>query len=475
MSDDELIDSLNKLNINSSADSDSTSHSQTEVSSQIPKDFQDLINYLWDKNTNINNNLTNSNNTQNSNKSNLISKNMANTFKPEYLNCVPNFDGNATELNRYLSICESIINNFYDATNPNNFQNTYLLNSLIGKLTGNARLVINIQNVTNWNELKATLNRNFADRRDESCLNRDLVMLKQLPNESPQNFYDKCLEILNLLCSYVDSHENANAAAIKRDLYQKLALKTFLAGLREPLGTTIRSMRPDSLTDAIQFVIQEGNIKYFQNNLPQVKINPKPNMPPRFTNFNQNYNQRPFTHFNAHTNQYQFRPHFPSQPVPIRPNPNFRPPQRFPTNTEVFGKPKNAFKPDPNKPLPRPIPMSVTTRQTYRPNNNNVNNNPNNYSNNNFTNHFARQAQHQPPKFTFEELYNTDANPYYTEYNQNYEYTSEYPNPDLPYEPQYYEGSTSHYDPYEQNECQSEAVNEEQVNFPETPQENTET
>ncbi|KAH1014411.1 hypothetical protein HUJ04_003252 [Dendroctonus ponderosae] len=68
------------------------------------------------------------------------------SFKPEYLNSIPTFDGNPTELNRYLAIY----------------------------------------------------------KRDQSCLNRDLVMLKQLPHETAQKFYDKCLEILNLLCDLQD-------------------------------------------------------------------------------------------------------------------------------------------------------------------------------------------------------------------------------------------------------------------------------
>ncbi|KAH1017213.1 hypothetical protein HUJ05_007896, partial [Dendroctonus ponderosae] len=95
--------------------------------------------------------------------------------------------------------------------------------------------------------IQSTRNMELGDKRDESCLNRDLDMLKQLPHETAQKFYDKCLELLNLLYSHVDAYETAAAAA------------TFLSGLRQPLGTVIRCMRPNSLTDAIQLVIQEEN------------------------------------------------------------------------------------------------------------------------------------------------------------------------------------------------------------------------
>lgn len=83
---------------------------------------------------------------------------------------------------------------------------------MIGKLTGNAKLIVNIQNVKTWDELKDTLLRNFADQRDEVCLNRDLVMLRQNPNEKPNQFHDRVLHILNLLCSHIDLHELTETA-----------------------------------------------------------------------------------------------------------------------------------------------------------------------------------------------------------------------------------------------------------------------
>lgn len=460
MSIEDLTASLSELNL--STDSNSTSESPPEVpvvdfAANLPihnnlniEDRHLIDNFLNSSNNNLNN--------------------MANTFKPEYLNCVPTFDGNATELNRYLTTCQTLINNFYDGAHPDNFQNIYLINSLISKLNGNARLVINIQNVTTWAELKDTLTRNFADRRDESCLTRDLVMLKQLPHETPQTFYDKCLELLNLLCSYVDAHEQAPSAGVKRDLYQKLALKTFLSGLREPLGTTVRCMRPQTLSEAVQLVIQEGNVKYFQNQSPNNAQQPhkKSNQLNRFTNHNSYSNVQSQTpHFNSFRPQFnnfanhnQFRPSFPSQAIPIRPNPNYRP-QKFFTNSEVFGRSqnqnKNVFKPDPNKPLPRPTPMSVSTRNTFRPNS-------------------IPGPSYQPnqPKYIAEELYNTETNSNLNNEN-NLDYET-YGIHDLPYNYPYYE-----YEEYPQGYLQPENNDpyeaqpiEESQNFQELPAETKE-
>ncbi|KAJ8967270.1 hypothetical protein NQ314_002998 [Rhamnusium bicolor] len=335
-------------------------------------------------------------------------------FKPEYLSCVPQFDGNPNELNRVLSTCDSVITAFYDATNPNNFHNVYLLNSLIGKLTGSAKVVVNIQSVTTWNELKDTLYRNFADQRDEACLNRDLVLLKQFPNEKPQQFFDRCLQILNLICSYVDIHEEqVEAKILKRDLYNKLTLKTFLSGLTEPMGKTIRCMRPTDMNQALQFIIQEENIQYYQNFtsknfIKQAPVQNKPvnNFPRPVNNFPKPVNNFPrypfnnhnqFPSFNSRTQNNQFRQqnnNFPSQPIQFQQRMN-NPPQKFFRNSQVFKNPnQNVFKPNPNVVLPNPTPMSVVTRQTS-----------NNFQQGPSTSTQYRSTQRN---FTPEELYNAE-------------------------------------------------------------------
>ncbi|ENN74717.1 hypothetical protein YQE_08708, partial [Dendroctonus ponderosae] len=81
-------------------------------------------------------------------------------FRPEYLKCVPEFDGKPNDLNRYLLSCQSLIDNFYNAANQLDFRNVFLLNSLIGKLTGTAKIIVNIQNVTTWDDLKAVIKMN---------------------------------------------------------------------------------------------------------------------------------------------------------------------------------------------------------------------------------------------------------------------------------------------------------------------------
>lgn len=357
----------------------------------IVEDFDKLIvDTSIDSQTNPNPNPRNIE-TQNINKPSSsvlrppILQNINMAFKPEYLNCVPIFDGNPSELNRYFATCESIISSFYDRQNPNNFLNIYILNSLVSKLSGNAKSVVNIQNCTNWEDLKKTLYRNFADQRDEACLNRDLVLMRQNHNESVNNFYDRVLSILNLLCSYVDIHETSQESkTLKRNLYSTLALKTFISGIKEPLGTTIRCMRPKTLEEAMQFLTDEENIQYFQNitNKNNFKFTSPQNQNQNNFGF-QNRSQNNFTPMrNPLPNQNIFQPrhfspypnnnnnlqnrNFPSQPINIQPR--YIQPRRLPTNSEVFGRQQrpqtNVFKPNQIKSMPPPTPMSTTTRQT---------------------------------------------------------------------------------------------------------------
>lgn len=298
------------------------------------------------------NNTENALSVQNNNTSdlNLQIVDMA-QFKPEYLNCVPNFSGDPNELNEFLSTASSIIDTFYDHQNPNNFLNTYIVKSIQNKLTGNAKVAINIQTCKTWDDLKSALTRNFSDQRDEVCLIRDLVLSKQ-SNESPLQYFEKCIHMLNLLCLYVVAHETeATSLDAKKALYNKLALKTFLAGLREPLGSSIRAMRPATMHEALQYINEENNIRYCQKdsqnkNFTNAKPNPKFNFPSQ-TGQSQNYKKAT--------------------------------PQKFFTNAQVFGPPKqsqnynengagpskNVFKPNNNfRPQYQPTPMSISTNRT---------------------------------------------------------------------------------------------------------------
>lgn len=196
------------------------------------------------------------------------------------LQIIPNYDGSPNQLHRFITTCETILTQYYDAETPNCFNNSLILHSILNKLQGKAEEIVNINGVTSWEQLKFVLLKNFGDQRDENCLNRDLVNMKQ-ENESPQEYYNRCIHILNTITNYIQLHETNEAVIIcKREFFQAQTLKTFLAGLKEPLGTTIRAMRPPDLATALNYIKEEQNIQYIRkNNNPQFYTKPDQNKP----------------------------------------------------------------------------------------------------------------------------------------------------------------------------------------------------
>lgn len=139
--------------------------------------------------------------------------------------------------------------------------------------------------------------------------------------------------------------------ASKIDFFSKLTLKSFLCGLREPLGSTIRAMRPSSMQVALQYINEEDNCKYYQQN-----VHPKPSqMPPqKFRPPNSNTqsisnNKFPSQVTNGqHKNQFQQKYHS--------------------SNQQAYNQPKNVWKPNPNyKHTYNPTPMSTSTRNSNTP------------------------------------------------------------------------------------------------------------
>lgn len=303
------------------------------------------------------------------------------TFDVKTLCILPHFDGNPNNLYDFIKVSVTLLNHYFD-TRPEHIgciQNVLILQGIISKLTGRAKEVVSIFGCDDWEQIKDTLIQNFGDQRDENSLTRDLVNMKQLPSESFVQFYERVMGLLNTTNNYVELHNsNQVIKTSKKTFFKQQALTTFLAGLREPIGSVIRAMRPTSLPIAMQYIQEELNIRYLQGNHNTTNATPGRPTPeitkqqqhfaPRF--YQPNVTQQPrinhFTQqprFNHFQNQNQSR--FPQGPIQMNPRPNYQQP-RFPTNQQVFGRPQNVWKPNPqaHQQQPRPTPMSTTSRQT---------------------------------------------------------------------------------------------------------------
>lgn len=199
------------------------------------------------------------------------------------LRLVPDFDGNPHILPRFIHLCDQIAAEYINQNPANALANLCLVNGILNKITGPAARIINSNGIAeDWNSIKQALVNNFSDQRDETALYNDLMLATQ-GNSSPQEFYDRCTNLFSTIMTYVTLHESvATTIEAKRALYKKLTMQAFVRGLKEPLGSRIRCMRPDSAEKALEYVQEELNVMYLQSRnesvdkKPQVPQLPKP-------------------------------------------------------------------------------------------------------------------------------------------------------------------------------------------------------
>lgn len=260
------------------------------------------------------------------------------------LRLVPEFDGNSHILPRFIHLCDQIVAEYLVQNPGNALANLCLVNGILNKITGPAARIINSNGIAeDWNSIKQALINNFSDQRDETALYNDLMLATQ-GNSSPQEFYDKCVNLFSTIMTYITLHETVTTTIeAKRTLYRKLTMQAFVRGLKEPLGSRIRCMRPDSAEKALEFVQEELNVMYLQNRNESVDKKPQgPQLPkpipmgpvamPAYKPFN-----------------------FPSQALPMS---NLRFPQQ-PWRPNNFNQP-------PNFGQYKPINMPSRTQQMFR-------------------------------------------------------------------------------------------------------------
>lgn len=294
------------------------------------------------------------------------------------LRLVPDFDGNPNILTRFINICDRIVATYMSNEAGSELSNLCLINGILNKITGTAASTINSNGIPDsWLGIRTALINNFSDQRDETALYNDLSIASQ-GNRTPQEFYDHCQSLLSTIMTYVSLHENiVTTIEAKRTLYKKVTMQAFVRGLKEPLGSRIRCMRPDSIEKALEFVQEELNVIYVQQRGETAKAHqsnkvtmPSPNvgfLPPRPFQLSQAPNwPAPFGQRPAQ-----------QPPQPFRFNPvQTQPQNRMPTRTQqMFGaRPpnynpqSNVFRlPPRNNPQDNSTPRPMSGVQAYIP------------------------------------------------------------------------------------------------------------
>lgn len=181
------------------------------------------------------------------------------------LRLLPEFDGNPHILTRFINLCDQIVLAHFSTDPGHELNNLSLINGILNKITGPAARLINSNGLPDtWQGIRGALVNNFADHRDETALYSDLSLQTQGSN-TPQEFYERCQNLFSTIMTYISLHESLSTTIeAKRTLYQKLTLQAYLRGLKDPLGSRIRCMRPVTMEKALEFVQEELNTLYMQ-------------------------------------------------------------------------------------------------------------------------------------------------------------------------------------------------------------------
>lgn len=288
------------------------------------------------------------------------------------LRLLPDFDGNPNVLTRFIKLCDELVDTFI-ADPSLQLTSLVLINGILNKVTGQAARLINSNGIPNdWQGIRAALINNFADQRDETSLYNDLALLTQ-GQDTPQEFYERCQNLFSTIMTYVSLHENIPSTIdSKQTLYKKLTLQAFVRGLKDPLGSRIRCMRPPTIEKALEYVHEESNTMYIQNHSPAFTHQAKPH------NFNMPGPSRP----NPLPPTHGFRP------PPI--SPMWKPPQMFqgPSRTQQMFR----------APPPNYNPQNNAFRMNPQNNNFRINPQFNNFKMNPQNNYFRSNTQFNAPR-----------------------------------------------------------------------------
>lgn len=226
-------------------------------------------------------------------------------FKLKYMQILPEFNGNQSLLNEFISTSKQLINKFYSAQDANHFQNL-LLKSIKNKIKGEAADHTSSYQIKSWNDLKRALLATYADKRDLHTLTIELCNLRQVSNLIPLEFFTRVQENLNLQISYISTQVIEAARDVLIQNCNCLALRVFLKHLNNPLGHYLSTRQPSTLSEVLKILTNHFNVndksKFTKPSVNYNRFNPtnyKPSPQPQ-QNFNrqQNFTQQNKTEIN---------------------------------------------------------------------------------------------------------------------------------------------------------------------------------
>lgn len=180
---------------------------------------------------------------------------------------VPEFNGNSLKIFSFIKSVETILPQI------ENFDNDLVIQAIKSKILVD---VLETAPSETWEQIKQCLLLHFSDKRDEAALIRDLHKLNC--STSVDEFYRKVERMLMLLINRAKLFGPPEALPMKIELYQEMALKAFIGGIKGNIGSVVRSHNPKNLNEALLAYNEEKNYQHdllIPENSPQVQNKPK--------------------------------------------------------------------------------------------------------------------------------------------------------------------------------------------------------
>lgn len=345
---------------------------------------------------------------------------------------LPTFSGIQHHLESFILAIDEFHALYY---NNSEDQKKVVIAAIKSKLLDNARdFLLSRPDLTSWDSLKIALREKFGDPITYHILMQQLQYFKTNKNENILQFVDRLKNFKQRIFSKIQC--DVNDAGAKQILISQIETTSVLiltANSPQTLKTMLMLQQPFTLDDAYKHVVNYNVMESQVNFTNNASLHGHHNM------FNNNFNnpitQKPPIN-STQPLPLSFPPrqpqYFPSQPIPIQPRPVQR---NYPTNAQVFGKPKNVFAPQHNRPLKLepPTPMSTSTagpsrvypqKQPYRPTNFFQPTGPRNFVSRELSNVETSSDPYYEEPYVVEspsEFYEESATPYNFDNSQNLE------------------------------------------------------
>lgn len=294
---------------------------------------------------------------QTANSNTAFSQNFSIAELKEYLEIVPVFKGEPELVTYFIQEAEKVINHFYDIQNVANPRNDYITSRIRSKIQGNAALYLANKDIRSWSDIRNAIKTAYQDKRDDATLAIEISKLEQ-GNESPFDFYKNIQRLLHAQIAYANLEYGLNDGL--NNHFRRVALKTLLNGLKDPLGSLMRTKDPADMETALNLLSNT-----YQKEIHSQKIQK-----------NQNSNvQKPKSFFkqqsffpNSNNQVPNYNPGFTANPQHF--NNNFNA-QNFKGTQNNMQSPKQNYSSfnrlhTPSASNYQPTPMSISTNNTYR-------------------------------------------------------------------------------------------------------------